>query len=251
MSAEHSDFDNLLQNEAQRIGDAVRAIVERHALIDQAKGILMFVYGIDADEAFELLRWQSQHHNVKVFLIAEQIMKDLTELSNVDEFTSRLALNRASHRSPTHHRGRRRPASGRPIKSRVKPAEPLTNNGGSGSRGLGKPNAGAPRGELRTPALVISHSRLRPSCRSAHAALSGEKRSGFSAITGRRRSRGDRRPAATGPVGRFVEPLGTGRAEHRSCAEARIHLGELRPRNGPAARFLKFLSLMTFRCHFN
>jgi AmiR/NasT family two-component response regulator len=31
----------------------------------------VFIYGIDADEAFDILRRQSQQHNIKVGLIAE------------------------------------------------------------------------------------------------------------------------------------------------------------------------------------
>ena len=57
---------------------------KRRALIEQTKAMLMFVYGIDADGAFQLLRWQSQQHNVKLRLIAEQISKDLVELSRAN-----------------------------------------------------------------------------------------------------------------------------------------------------------------------
>jgi hypothetical protein len=49
----------------------------------------MFASGIDADEAFEMLIEQSQHHNVKLYLIAEHAMKSLTDVSDVDELTSR------------------------------------------------------------------------------------------------------------------------------------------------------------------
>ena len=78
--------ENLLDespglSEQQRISDAVQAITERRALIEQSKGMLMFVYGIDADAAFELLRRQSQNHNVKLRDLAAQILLDLVELS--------------------------------------------------------------------------------------------------------------------------------------------------------------------------
>ena len=65
----------------QRVSQRVEQIVENRAIIDQAKGMLMFVYGISADDAFEILRWQSQEHNVKLRLIAEQILKDLVQVS--------------------------------------------------------------------------------------------------------------------------------------------------------------------------
>lgn len=50
--------------------DAVRAAVasatEARATIEQAKGVLMLVYGLDSDAAFAMLRWWSRTHNIKV-----------------------------------------------------------------------------------------------------------------------------------------------------------------------------------------
>lgn len=43
--------------------------------------MLMVVYGIDADAAFELLRWRSQEANVKLRLLAEQIVTDFVGLA--------------------------------------------------------------------------------------------------------------------------------------------------------------------------
>jgi hypothetical protein len=71
----------VLPDEKQRIYEAVREIAERRSVIDQAKGMLMFVYGVDADAAFGLLRWQSQHHNVKLRLVADQMLKDFSQVS--------------------------------------------------------------------------------------------------------------------------------------------------------------------------
>ena len=84
MSADDPGDEALEQSDQERIANTIRAITERRALIEQTKGMLMFVYGIDADGAFELLRWQSQQHNVKLRLIAEQISKDLVELSRAN-----------------------------------------------------------------------------------------------------------------------------------------------------------------------
>ncbi|WP_293241234.1 ANTAR domain-containing protein [Mycolicibacterium sp.] len=74
--------------------DAVREIAEQRALIEQAKGMLMFIYGIDADAAFDLLRWQSQQHNVKLRLIAEQIAKDVAELARTTPLRDRITHDR-------------------------------------------------------------------------------------------------------------------------------------------------------------
>lgn len=79
-------------SDERRITEALRAITERRAVIEQAKGMLMLVYGVDADEAFDVLRKQSQDHNVKLNLVAEQVMKDLVELSRNKGPVRQLAL---------------------------------------------------------------------------------------------------------------------------------------------------------------
>ena len=80
MSTAGSRGQNLT-TEATPSWDDVHRYMERRARIEQAKGVLMFVYGIDADDAFGVLRTQSQQHNVKLNLIAEQIVKDMVELA--------------------------------------------------------------------------------------------------------------------------------------------------------------------------
>jgi PAS domain S-box-containing protein len=51
-------------------------ITEQRAGIEQAKGMLMLIYGISDNAAFDLLRWLSQEANVKLRLLAEQITED-------------------------------------------------------------------------------------------------------------------------------------------------------------------------------
>lgn len=68
---------------------AIEANLERRAVIEQTKGALMFIYGIDADKAFELLRTQSQHHNVKLRVLAEQILTELRQLPDPTSDASR------------------------------------------------------------------------------------------------------------------------------------------------------------------
>lgn len=62
------------------ITEAVSAIADNRAVIEQVKGILRLVYRIDADAAFELLRWRSQDTNVKLRALAEQLMTDFEQL---------------------------------------------------------------------------------------------------------------------------------------------------------------------------
>jgi hypothetical protein len=51
-------------------------INENRAGIEQAKGMLMLIYGISESAAFDLLRWLSQEANVKLRPLAEQIAED-------------------------------------------------------------------------------------------------------------------------------------------------------------------------------
>jgi len=53
------------------------AISENRAVIEQAKGVLMAVYGITADRAFEILVWRSQETNLKLRELALRFMAAL------------------------------------------------------------------------------------------------------------------------------------------------------------------------------
>ncbi|MUM33610.1 PAS and ANTAR domain-containing protein [Mycolicibacterium sp. CBMA 361] len=53
---------------------AMASVVESRAVIDQAKGILMAAYGIDADRAFEILKWRSQATQVKLRTVATRLL---------------------------------------------------------------------------------------------------------------------------------------------------------------------------------
>lgn len=54
---------------------AMASVVESRAVIDQAKGILMAAYGIDADRAFEILKWRSQATQVKLRTVAARLVE--------------------------------------------------------------------------------------------------------------------------------------------------------------------------------
>ncbi|MEE6134827.1 PAS and ANTAR domain-containing protein [Mycobacterium sp. 050128] len=55
-------------------------IAGQRAGIEQAKGMLMLVYGIGDGPAFDLLKWLSQEANVKLRPLAEQICEDFRAL---------------------------------------------------------------------------------------------------------------------------------------------------------------------------
>lgn len=51
-------------------------ISENRATIEQTKGMLMLIYGISDNAAFDLLKWLSQEANIKLRPLAEQICED-------------------------------------------------------------------------------------------------------------------------------------------------------------------------------
>lgn len=56
--------------QANELAGQLRAALTSRAVIDQAKGVLMAVHGMTADQAFQLLVEQSQRENVKLRMLA-------------------------------------------------------------------------------------------------------------------------------------------------------------------------------------
>jgi transcriptional regulator with GAF, ATPase, and Fis domain len=90
------EFDaTLVRVAAERCADAVLAVTSlddmrqlagqleqamaSRAVIEQAKGVIMAMRGITEDEAFEVLRRSSQDRNVKVRVLAQQVVRDIVE----------------------------------------------------------------------------------------------------------------------------------------------------------------------------
>lgn len=59
------------------LDEALLEIVEARAEIEQAKGVLMYVYRINADQAFRLMRWRSQETNTKLRTLALELVAEL------------------------------------------------------------------------------------------------------------------------------------------------------------------------------
>jgi hypothetical protein len=69
--------DTFDQTRRQALDASLPELLESRAAIEQAKGVLMVVYRIDANAAFELLLWRSQYTNTKVRALAAQIVAEL------------------------------------------------------------------------------------------------------------------------------------------------------------------------------
>ena len=68
------------------LDESLPDLFDARAAIEQAKGVLMLVYRIDADQAFKLLLWRSQQTNTKLRALAAQLVSELdtVELSGTD-----------------------------------------------------------------------------------------------------------------------------------------------------------------------
>jgi septum formation inhibitor-activating ATPase MinD len=65
-----------------QIGAAIAEIAEHRAVIDHAIGMLILLYGMDDETAFDMLRVRSQDTNIKLRTLAKQLVADFRALSN-------------------------------------------------------------------------------------------------------------------------------------------------------------------------
>ena len=75
------DLTNTFDETRQEVLDeALPDLFENRAAIEQAKGVLMFVYRVSAEQAFRVLQWRSQETNVKLRVLARQLLAEVTTL---------------------------------------------------------------------------------------------------------------------------------------------------------------------------
>ena len=95
---ESATRDHIAAAIAEIITAAVAEIAENRAVIDQVKGMLILLYGVDDQTAFDTLRRHSQNTNIKLRALAEQLVSNYRALSNGDgnlwRFLSILAASR-------------------------------------------------------------------------------------------------------------------------------------------------------------
>ncbi len=72
--------DTFDQTRRQVLDDSLPELFEARAAIEQAKGALMLVYRITAEQAFEVLLWRSQTTNTKLRALAAQIVAELNSV---------------------------------------------------------------------------------------------------------------------------------------------------------------------------
>ncbi len=70
----------LAADRRQILDETLPGLVDARARIEQAKGALMLVYGINAEQAFAVLQWRSQETNTKLRDLADKLTTALTDL---------------------------------------------------------------------------------------------------------------------------------------------------------------------------
>ncbi|MEV6324033.1 PAS and ANTAR domain-containing protein [Nocardia sp. NPDC051787] len=73
--------ETLEEHRQETLDDALPELYAARAVIEQAKGALMLVYGIGAEQAFRVLSWRSQETNVKLRTLAARLVADLPGLT--------------------------------------------------------------------------------------------------------------------------------------------------------------------------
>jgi PAS domain S-box-containing protein len=75
------DLSDLANNET--VDAAIADFTEHRSQIEQAKGILMAIYKISAEHAFDILVWRSQETNTKLRKLVQQVIRDFTTALDV------------------------------------------------------------------------------------------------------------------------------------------------------------------------
>jgi PAS domain S-box-containing protein len=72
--------DTFDETRQEVLDEALPDLFENRAAIEQAKGVLMYVYRVSAEQAFRVLQWRSQETNVKLRALARQLLAEVTTL---------------------------------------------------------------------------------------------------------------------------------------------------------------------------
>ncbi|MFC4374513.1 PAS and ANTAR domain-containing protein [Nocardia halotolerans] len=73
--------ERLEAERRETLDETVPELIEARATIEQAKGALILMYGISAEQAFRVLQWRSQDSNVKLRELAAQLVEDVRALN--------------------------------------------------------------------------------------------------------------------------------------------------------------------------
>jgi hypothetical protein len=86
------DITPVIREHDKKLTQAVEEFSANRAVIERAKGMLMLLYGVDDEGAFEILRWRSQETNVKVRWLAERLVAEYGSIGS-EELPKRVAYD--------------------------------------------------------------------------------------------------------------------------------------------------------------
>ncbi|MFC9434651.1 PAS and ANTAR domain-containing protein [Nocardia sp. NPDC057030] len=72
--------ETIDEQRQEMLDDTLPELFEARAVIEQAKGVLMRVYRLNAEQAFRVLQWRSQETNVKLRTLASRLIAELDSL---------------------------------------------------------------------------------------------------------------------------------------------------------------------------
>lgn len=94
------DITDAFESDVQRrVGKATEQIAAHRAVIEQARGILMYVYNVPAPHALKVLRWRARDTGTDLHGLCEEFVKDASSR----EMTSDLQRREVDHMLFTAH----------------------------------------------------------------------------------------------------------------------------------------------------
>lgn len=72
--------ETLAEHRQETLDDTLPELYRARAVIEQAKGALMLVYGLNSDQAFRVLTWRSQETNTKLRALSEQLIDAVSRM---------------------------------------------------------------------------------------------------------------------------------------------------------------------------
>jgi hypothetical protein len=78
----------------EEVEAAIAGVTQHRAVIEQAKGILMLAFGVESEEAFEVLRVHSQDNNIKLHELAGRLVDAVAGDEGLAEGSTRVKLLR-------------------------------------------------------------------------------------------------------------------------------------------------------------
>ncbi|CAM4131468.1 PAS and ANTAR domain-containing protein [Nocardia ninae] len=72
--------DTIDEQRQEMLDGTLPELFEARAVIEQAKGVLMRVYRLNAEQAFRVLQWRSQETNIKLRTLASRLIAELDSL---------------------------------------------------------------------------------------------------------------------------------------------------------------------------